>query len=379
MTFKALLVSTDETSIAALTPVLSGLDMGVESCDATTAIAELTTQKFDSVLVDFDDPSRASFVLQNVYLASPRGGPVTIGLVSDRDQVRRVFEAGANFVLFKPVDSGTAHTSLQAALALIKRERRRSLRVPVQVAVQLRVENGFDIEGILLDLSEDGLEVLSSQPLQPSASLALGFDLSGGGGQIRALATVVWASPNGQAGLRFEDLAPAMRETLRDWVSSHARRYNQDEFEAGIACQLTDLSEGGCYVETASPFPERCGVVLHLRTNQLEVEAQGTVRVMHPGFGMGVEFASSTANQKEEVSQFIRLLTSQPGAAPELTVVPRGLAEASDAAQIPQPEVETLEDPLLDLLRGHEALSQQEFLRQLQGQRHNAADLASHA
>jgi CheY-like chemotaxis protein len=373
MTFQALLASTDEASVATLTPVLSGFDMAVRSCDPTTAVTELTVQKFDAVVVDFDDPQRAGLVLQSVCLASPRSGPVSVALLSDRSRVRHAFGAGANFVLFKPINSEEAEFSLRAAVALIKRERRRSLRVPVQVSVQLRVANGLDIEGILLDLSEDGLEVLSSQPLAPSASLALDFSLPGGAIRIQSEAEVVWASPNGQAGVRFVHPGDGVRRNLREWVSSHAQRYNRDEAENGTPGELTDLSEGGCYVETTSPFPERSGVILHLKANEVEVQAQGMVRVMHPGFGMGVEFASYTAEQRQEVANFIRLLASQPGTAPQLLVAPHALGDTSEAPRAVLPYGHAPLDPLLDLLRSHETFSQEEFLQELHGQRRGAA------
>jgi CheY-like chemotaxis protein len=157
MTFQSLLVSTDDAAADALTPVLSGFGLGVRRCGYTEAIGELTGQKFEAVLVDFDDPQRAALVLQNAYLASPGNGAVTVALLSDRSAVRHAFGAGANFILYKPVSPEQVQASLRAATAMIKRERRRSLRVPVQVPVELRVANGLDVEGILLDLSEDGL------------------------------------------------------------------------------------------------------------------------------------------------------------------------------------------------------------------------------
>jgi hypothetical protein len=248
--------------------------------------------------------------------------------------------------------------------------------VPVQVAVQLRIANGLDIEGILLDLSEDGLEVLSSQPLSPSASLALDFALSGGGIRVQAEGTAVWASPNGQAGVRFLNLNADIRNTLREWVSSHARRYSMDETESEIPCRLTDLSQGGCYVDTISPYPERSEVILYLKAGEVELQAQGMVRVMHPGCGMGVEFASATTQQQKDVASFIHFLADNPGLAPELLVAPRALADTSSAAETEFRDEPDLQDPLLELLRGHESLTQDEFLRQLRGQRRNPALMA---
>src|SRR5712692_5960426 len=176
MTFRSLLVSKDEQATAVLTTVLSGFGLSVQCCGYPDGICRLTEQKFDAVIVDYDDPHSAALVLQNAYQAAGNN-TVTVALLNDKTKVRHVFGAGANFVLYKPVSQQQAEASLRAAIALIKRERRRSFRVPVQLPVKLRVESGAEMEGRLLDLSEDGLDVLAAQPLCPSAVISASFRL----------------------------------------------------------------------------------------------------------------------------------------------------------------------------------------------------------
>ena len=69
MTFQALLVSKDEEAAAVLIPVLSGFGVGVQSCGYPDAMVRLSEQKFDAVIVDFDDPHSAALVLQNASQA----------------------------------------------------------------------------------------------------------------------------------------------------------------------------------------------------------------------------------------------------------------------------------------------------------------------
>jgi CheY-like chemotaxis protein len=377
MTFQALLVSKDEEAAAVLTPVLSGFGVGVDACGYPEALVRLTEQKFDAVIVDYDDPHSAALVLQNASQASAGNSAVTVALLSDKTRVRNVFGAGANFVLYKPISEGQAQASLRAATALIKRERRRGFRVAVQVPVQLRVHNaaqngdggGPEMEGILLDLSEDGMDLLAAQPLCPAAAISARFGLPEGPAELELRGEVCWANPNGQSGIRFVDLADNLRTSLREWVNNNAQELPPEDPDPVSECKLTDLSLGGCYVETQSPFPERAGITLCLRAAEMEVEAEGLVRVMHPAYGMGIEFASATAQQRAQVASFIQFLTSQPGTMPELLITARSLtAEDSVSESSPAPE---MEDPLLELLRHHESLSQEEFLQELRKQRHS--------
>ena len=298
----------------------------MQCCGYPDALCRLTEQKFDAVIVDYDDPHSAALVLQNAYQSSAGHNPVTVALLGDKTKVRHVFGAGANFVLYKPISQQQAEASLRAATALMKRERRRSFRVPVQLPVKLRVENGPEMEGILLDLSEDGLDVLAAQPLCPSAIINARFSLPDQIAELDLRGEVAWANPNGESGVRYIDLPDNLRQTLKTWVVANAAEFLPEDPEPVSECKLTDLSLGGCYVETESPFPERSGIVLCLKAEDMEVQAEGMVRVMHPEYGMGIEFASGTLEQRDQVGSFIGFLTSRPGTQPQLLITPRALA-----------------------------------------------------
>jgi CheY-like chemotaxis protein len=374
MTFQALLVSKDDESATILTGVLSGLGVEAARCGYSDGICQLTEQHFDAVIVDFDDPHSAELVLQTVLQSTPQNHVVTVALLSDKSKLRNVFGKGANFVLYKPFSTEQAEAGLRAATVLLKRERRSSFRVPVQVPVQLKVQDDPETEGILLDLSEDGLDLLAAQPVRAAAAIQVKFSLPDGK-EIEARGEVAWANPNGQAGVHFLNLPATLRTTLQNWVAANAPEPPPPDPEPVTQCKLTDLSVGGCYVETESPFPERAGITLLLRAEGMEAQAEGTVRVMHPGFGMGIEFAARTADERAQVTSFIGFLSSRPGTLPELLITPRALAEESQS-EAAHAESEELDDPLLELLRGHEALSQEEFLQALRQQRSSTEEVA---
>ena len=371
MTFQALLVSKDDESTTVLTGVLSGFGVEAVCCGYSDGICQLTEQNFDIVLVDFDDPHSADLVLQKVLQSAPRSHVVTVALLSDKSKLRNVFGKGANFVLYKPLSAEHAEASLRAATVLLKRERRSSFRVPVQVPVQLKVEDDPETEGILLDLSEDGLDLLAAQPVRAAAGIQVKFSLPDGKTEIDAHGEVAWANPNGQAGVHFVGLPENLRTSLQNWVAANAPEPPPPDPEPVTQCKLTDLSVGGCYVETESPFPERSGITLVLRAEGMEAQAEGTVRVMHPGFGMGIEFAARTADERAQVMSFIGFLSSRPGTVPDLLITPRALPAGEHHEPPADPAVEELDDPLLELLRGHEAMSQEEFLQALRQQRNS--------
>ncbi len=57
-----------------------------------------------------------------------------------------------------------------------------------------------------------------------------------------------------------------------------------------IFARCTDISRGGCYIETRSPFPIDTQVFLCMKVETARVRALGQVRSSHPALGMGVRF-----------------------------------------------------------------------------------------
>jgi CheY-like chemotaxis protein len=379
MTFLALLVSTDDSSCEILSRVLPASGIAVERFAVfAEAVDRLQQQKFDVLIVDFEDPEFAAELLEEARRLNSGNPPVTVALVAEPSKVRDILNSGAHFVLYKPLSDDSATAGLRAVAALLNRERRRAYRVPVQAPVELALPDTCKLEGILLDLSETGMDVLTAEPQVQGALLNFRFQLPDGSLEVHAQGEVAWASANGQTGVRFLDLDPTIKAQLQVWLKAAAGTTTAGPEESVSHCKLTDLSLGGCYVETDSPFPEQALVDLCLRAGEMAVHTEGMVRVAHPGHGMGVEFPSRTQEQRAEVGNLINLLRSCRESMLELSVSPRALtadlsqferAEKLEDENSESPAPEDLEDPLLELLRQGTKLQQEDFFEELRRQR----------
>ena len=378
MNLQALLVSTDDSAADVLGRVLPALGITVDrSSDPETTMARIQQQKFDAIIADFDDPKAASEALQTARNLG--SGALSIALVADPTRVRDILSGGAHFVLYKPVSEDGAKAGLRAAAALLSRERRRAFRVPVQAPVQITLPDTRKVDGILLDLSETGMDVLTAEPQTTGSLLAFNFQLPDGTVQVEAHGQVAWANPNGQTGVRFLDVPEEVSAGMKAWLKAAAANQGAESDETVPHCKLTDLSLGGCYVETEAPFPERALIDLCLKTGELEVHTEGMVRVAHPGHGMGVEFPSRTAEQRAQVGNVISFLRNCPDTSPELIVSPRALVAdltQFEHAEPSQEPIEEMEDLLLELLRRGTSLQQDAFLSELRHQR-SPEDVAS--
>jgi c-di-GMP-binding flagellar brake protein YcgR len=83
-------------------------------------------------------------------------------------------------------------------------------------------------------------------------------------------------------------------------------------------CILSDISEGGCYVEMPTPFSGRSGVEILVRTADTKLRITGQVLAAHPGFGMGVRFMFRDSDEREEILRLLAVLSAGPSMDPQL-------------------------------------------------------------
>ncbi len=68
---------------------------------------------------------------------------------------------------------------------------------------------------------------------------------------------------------------------------------------------LSEISLGGCYVETMSPLPSNSQIQLELTVGELVVRTKGQVKVSSQGMGMGIAFAGITADSQQILRQLV--------------------------------------------------------------------------
>lgn len=67
---------------------------------------------------------------------------------------------------------------------------------------------------------------------------------------------------------------------------------------AGFWGTLTDISLGGCYIQTFSPLPAGTQLAMRIQTKVSEFRCAGVVQASHPGVGMGVSFTEFGDGQR---------------------------------------------------------------------------------
>jgi CheY-like chemotaxis protein len=221
MTLSALLVCVDEVAAQVLRRVLEELSIRVESCpDFPRAGIRLAQERFDVVIVDGESNDRVIALLRETRMSRLNDATLAVAVVPGQDAIRELFSLGVNFVIYKPVAYERALSSLRAARAVMRKEKRKNARATVHAHATVDYANVQQEKATLVDLAQDGMAVQFGQKLPPTSKVYFQFRLPSQSASIRLSGQVVWQDWNGRAGVQFVDVPKTSRRLLTEFLAA---------------------------------------------------------------------------------------------------------------------------------------------------------------
>ncbi len=379
MVLTCLLVCADAEAVQVLKSVLQELSIQVEYCaDPGAAQARIDATAFDVLLVDGHHEGSALRLIAQARRSPTNGPAIIIAMVNLRNQVRDMFASGANFILYKPISRERAASSLRAVHDLVQRERRAHPRIPLPARASIDYAGTQEVSAELSDLSETGIGFHSSRQLPPRCKVYFQFSFPGDTKVVRLAGEAMWQDSTGRVGLRLVHVPQTSRRILEGWLRtalpagapataprgletvtetapevvpetlpqeetmrarlsaslgllsvSAADRRNRFRQSCCLGaevyrvdnnvphrCNLTDVSTGGCYIETTEPHPVGTLLEIVAWAQGLKFTIEGAVQSTNPGFGMGVQFILRTDDQRKHVEQLVESVRAEPKLVP---------------------------------------------------------------
>jgi DNA-binding NarL/FixJ family response regulator len=374
MTLSSLLVCVDDAAGQVLRQVLGELSIRVESCsDLARAGIRLAQERFDVVVFDCESQRAVTTLLRETRLSRLNDATLAVAVVPGQENIREMFSLGVNFVLYKPVSYERALSSLRAARAVMRKEKRRKPRATVHAHATIDYADVVEEKATLVDLAEDGMSVRFGKKFPPTSKVYFQFQLPDQTAAVRLSGQVVWQDWNGRTGVQFVDVPKASRRLITDFLRPvlpaarvqesvagvmvemedplqavtvgaedrgeinsepagagtarlrsevgnrrdkirYACRLGAQVYRTGISvpnhCCLTDLSAGGCYLEVHLPFEKGASVEIIVHTHEIKLRLRGTVQASHPGYGMGVAFELNTKDERDQVKKLTEFVAA---------------------------------------------------------------------
>jgi len=222
MTLSALLVCTDKAAAEVLSRALKELSIGAESCsDFARAGIRAAQERFDVIIVDGPSSTEVLSLLRETRSSRLNDSTLAVAVVPSQESIRELFSLGVNFVLYKPVAYDRALSSLHAARAVMRKEKRKSARADVHTHATIDYANVERERATLINLAQDGMSVLFGKKLPPTSKVYFQFKLPGQLASVRLSGQVVWQDWNGRGGVQFVDVPRTSRKLLDEFLGAH--------------------------------------------------------------------------------------------------------------------------------------------------------------
>lgn len=229
MTLSALLVCEDANAAEVLRRVLKELSIHVEACpDFARAGMRAAQERFDVIIAD--GPSHdVTTLLRETRLSRKNDATLAVAVLSSQESIRELFSLGLNFVLYKPVAYDRALSSLRAARAVMRKEKRKNPRAAVHAHATIDYANVQQEKATLADLAHDGMAVRFGRQLPPTSKVYFQFKLPGQTASVRLSGQLVWQDWNGRGGVQFVDVPKASRRLLEEFLAANVSQSERRE------------------------------------------------------------------------------------------------------------------------------------------------------
>jgi CheY-like chemotaxis protein len=294
MTLSALLVCTDKNAAQVLDRVLKELNIRVELCpDFARAAIRSAQERYDAIIVDGDSIRDVTHLLQETRSSRLNGTTLAIAVVTSQESIRELFSLGVSFVLYKPVAHERALSSLRAARAVMRKEKRKKSRATVHAQALVDYANVEREKATLIDLAADGMAVSFGQKLPPTSKVYFQFTLPGQKSPIRLSGQVVWQEWNGRAGVQFADVPRSSRRLLDEFLAANVSNTPSRE-----AREQTVELQDPLPVALSMSEPRKANAKADVRSRQDEPETA------HPGTAAAVLDAKPDPNNRRAQARY---------------------------------------------------------------------------
>ena len=142
MKMSALVMSRNTSAIKALVTAFAELGMEYQvSLSPSETLERIATGHYSALVVDFD-LSHAIDIAKAARVMPSKLKPVLFGMIGNGTSIASVFQAGGNFVLYKPLDMFQVLHSFRAAESFMQKDRRRSFRQRSETLAYLQLPGG---------------------------------------------------------------------------------------------------------------------------------------------------------------------------------------------------------------------------------------------
>jgi hypothetical protein len=153
-------------------------------------------------------------------------------VIAHRAALRHISAKKVHLTLNKPVTIDLLARGLKAAYSTMARQRLAAYRhtVALRPLAGTLLHRGSQWAlgpAVISDISQTGLCLNAPEPLPQDGLISVNFPLPESSEQVQVLGTVVWSSPTGKSGIKFNHISAKQHKLLQDRLIARVPWHHQ--------------------------------------------------------------------------------------------------------------------------------------------------------
>ena len=213
--FEFLVISSDIAAYKTMSSAIQSMNGSVSYTSTTpNARSYIARRKIDGIFLDMSLEGSADLIRAIRQGTSNRYTVIFVCITAKNDP-GPLLNAGANFVLSKPLSTEAVISALDTATQMVQAERKRYLRHQVTVPVVIKLRDQ-EQKAITANVSRGGMAIRCQSTYEPGA--AIHFSVALPEGEIEGQGEVAWANTEGYMGIKFFLLGDQQKRSLTGWL-----------------------------------------------------------------------------------------------------------------------------------------------------------------
>ena len=219
---KALLLCRDPETVGIVSHLLREVGVETQTCESEShVLTRLASSKFEALVLDCDELAAWPETVKNARAVPPNQGlPLFVIASGGRANVAASSLDDA-FLIERPLVVSDIRSLLRTVYGRMIRSSQAYFRINVEIPVSLARAAGRVLQCSTLNISQNGMAVITPVSLDTGEVLKLMFVIPHTDVVVSAEGTVIWDNAKGKAGIRFECSSAAAQARFLEWLHDH--------------------------------------------------------------------------------------------------------------------------------------------------------------
>ena len=218
---KALLLCRDPGTVGIVSHLFREVGVETQTCESEShVLTRLASNKFEALVLDGDEAAVCLQIVKSVRAVPANRGLPLFVIASEGCAEAAASTLVNTFVIDRPLVLSDIRSLLRTVYARMVRSSQAYFRMNVEIPVSLARAAGPVLQCYTLNISQNGIAVITPVSLKSGEVLKLMFVIPHTDVVVSAEGTVIWDNAKDKAGVRFECSSAAAHVRFLEWLRS---------------------------------------------------------------------------------------------------------------------------------------------------------------